>query len=73
MSPDHEALLRRNAQCAAEWHAWRGPFIVRAALMFNVPTSEVTNAQYAAAVERTQWDTRPLNTPLSGPPAQSNK
>lgn len=62
MSPEHEALLRRNAQVMAEWHAWRSPFIVRASLMFNVPTTEVTAAQYAAAVERTIQDTMPPTT-----------
>ncbi len=60
MSPEHAELLKRNAEVTAKWHAWRGPFIVRAALMFNVPTSDVTLAQYAAAVERTQQDTMPL-------------
>jgi hypothetical protein len=65
MSPEHEALLRRNAEEHAKWRAWRSPFIVRAALMFNVPTSEVTLAQYAAAVERTQQDTVP---PRYAPP-----
>jgi hypothetical protein len=60
MSPEHEALLKRNAQAEAEWHAWRGPFIVRAALMFDVPANEVTLAQYAAAIERTQQDTMPV-------------
>lgn len=59
MSPEHQALLKRNAQAEAEFHARRGPFIVRAALMFDVPTSEVTLAQYVAAVERTQQDTMP--------------
>lgn len=59
MSPEHEELLRRNAQVAADWHAWRSPFVVRAALMFNVLCSEVTGAMYAAAVERTRQDTMP--------------
>lgn len=59
MSPEHDELLKRNAQFTAEWHAWRGPFIVRAALMFNVPTADVTAGMYAAAVERTQQDTMP--------------
>ena len=59
MSPEHEALLKHNAQAVAEWHAWRRPFIVRASMMFNVSTSEVTLAQYAAAVEKTEQDTMP--------------
>lgn len=59
MNIEQIARLKRNSQFMAEWHAWRGPFIVRAALMFDVPTAEVTPAQYAAAVERTKQDTMP--------------
>lgn len=61
MSPEHKALLRRNAQVLAEWHAWRQPFIVRASLMFDVPPAEVTQAQYNAAYEQTLRDTMPAN------------
>lgn len=66
MSPEHEELLRRNAQAAAEWHAWRQPFIVRASLMFDVPPAEVTQEQYNAAYEQTRRDTMPANASLSG-------
>ena len=64
MSPEHEELLRLKAQWIAEWHARRGPFIVRAALMFNVLADKVTPAQYAAAVERTEWDTMPATNTI---------
>lgn len=60
-SEEHEAMLRRNFQATAEFHAWRGPFIVRAAMMFDVPTADVTSAQYRAAVEATERDTIPAN------------
>ena len=60
-SQEQEALLRRNFQSTAEFHAWRGPFIVRAAMMFNVPVAALTQAQYRAAVEATERDTIPAN------------
>ncbi len=59
MSPEHQARLKRAAQADYEFHARRSPFIVRAALMFNTPTNEVTDAQYAAAVRATENDTIP--------------
>jgi hypothetical protein len=59
VSAEHDALVRRNVQLTHEFHARRSGFIVRAALMFNVPCAEVTPAKYAAAVERTEQDTMP--------------
>lgn len=47
----------------AEFHAFRSGFIVRAAMMFNVPCSEVTNAQYDAAYQATLRDTMPKVRP----------
>ena len=52
-------MNQNPVQLTAEWHAWRSPFIVRASLMFGVPTNEVTPAQFAAAVEQTERDTIP--------------
>lgn len=56
---DFDAQERRNVESMAQWHAHRGPFIVRAALMFKVSCAEVTQAQYAAAVQQTERDTMP--------------
>lgn len=50
---------KRMHEADAKFHARRSGFIVRAALMFNVSCAEVTQAQYMAAVERTQQDTVP--------------
>ena len=57
--PNVRPLTPKEHQSMAEFHAYRSGFIVRASLMFNVPCSEVTQAQYAAAVERTRQDTMP--------------
>lgn len=77
MNARRDAIVRRHAEELAqfdeqerkhhydEWHrqARLSGFRVRASLMFNVPTGEVTQQQLNAAIERTAQDFVPVISP----------